>query len=68
MDDQKKTIEHLFYITSGFVHHFKAMSEFKQVLQSETLNSGPIRQFFTRVTLKFDRWLWKTIGHLFCTT
>ena len=24
--------------------------------------------FFSRVTLKFDRWPWKTIGHLFNTT
>ena len=24
--------------------------------------------FFNRVTLKFDRWPWKTIGHLFNTT
>ena len=24
--------------------------------------------FLSRVTLKFDEWPWKTIGHLFCTT
>ena len=29
-----KTIGHLFYTTSSFVHHFKAMSEFKLKLQS----------------------------------
>ena len=27
-----------------------------------------IGDFLSRVTLKFDRWPWKTIGHLFCTT
>ena len=26
------------------------------------------RRFFSRVTLKFDRWPWKTIGHLFYAT
>ena len=30
----------------------------------ETLNSGQNWQFFSHVTLKFDRWPWKTIGHL----
>ena len=29
-----KTIGHLFYTTSSFVHHFKAMDEFKLELQS----------------------------------
>ena len=29
-----KTIEHLFYIASSFVHHFTAISEFKLELQS----------------------------------
>ena len=27
-----------------------------------------IDEFFSRVTLKFDRWPWKTIGHLFYAT
>ena len=27
-----------------------------------------IKDFFSRMTLKFDRWPWKTIGHLFYTT
>ena len=27
-----------------------------------------IEGFFSRVTLKFDRWPWKTIGHLFYAT
>ena len=32
------------------------------------LNSGPNRCFFARVTLKIDRWPWKTIGHLLHVT
>ena len=31
----------------------------------ETLNSGQIDDILSRVTLKYDRWPWKTIGHLF---
>ena len=54
-----KTIGHLFYTTSSFVHHFKAMGKFQLELQSghETLNSGQNRQFlFTfTVTLQFDK-------------
>ena len=35
----------------------------------ETLNSGQNRRFFlSRVTLKFDGWPWKVIGHLLYTT
>ena len=29
--------------------------------------SVKIDDFFSRVTLKFDGWPWKTIGHIFCT-
>ena len=31
----------------------------------ETLNSGQNWRFLSRVTLKFDVWHWKTIGHFF---
>ena len=31
----------------------------------ETLNSGQNRRFFVLRNLKFKRWPWKTIGHLF---
>ena len=34
----------------------------------ETSNLGQNRRFFIPVTLKFDKWPWKTIGHLFFTT
>ena len=115
-----KTIGHLFYVASSFMHHFIAISEFKQTKVSpETLNSGQNQRFcvpcdleiwwmtlknnrapllcyfklcaafrshwwiqtgvtvrkrpiwfkihdlLSRVTLKFDGWPWKTIGHLF---
>ena len=67
--DLKKTIEHLFHATSSFVHHFVAIGEFKLVLQS---GNGRIwlkfDNFKSRVTLKFDRWPWNTIGHLSCAT
>ena len=113
-----KTTGHLLYTTSSFVHHLKAMGEFKLKLQSgnaqfgsksmifcpvwlckltddlekqcgtfsilhkalciiskpwvnwnwsyswETLNSGQNWLFLFLVTLWFDRWPWKTIGHL----
>ena len=35
-----KTIGHLFYIASSFVHHFTAISEFKLELQSGNAESG----------------------------
>ena len=34
----------------------------------ETTNLGQIQRFFSRVTLKFDVWPYKTIGHLFYAT
>ena len=60
------TIGHLFYTTSSFVHHFKAMGEFKLELQSINAQFGSKSAIFLScVTLKFDRWPWKTIGQLF---
>ena len=64
-----KTIGHLFYTTSSFVHHFVAIGEFKLELQSGNAQSGSKSTiFFSRVTLKFDGWPSKTIGHLFYAT
>ena len=61
-----KTIGHLFYATSSSVHHFVAIGKFKLELQSGNAQFGSKSTiFFSRVTLKFDRWPWKTIGHLF---
>ena len=34
----------------------------------ETPNLGQNRRFFSRVTLQFDGWPWKTIGHIFYAT
>ena len=103
-----KTIGHLFYATSSFVHHFVAIGDFKLELQSGNAQFGSnltsfravwpwnltddLEQgksegfdscdrpsnlaqiwskssiFLSLVTLKFDGWPWKTIGHLFYTT
>ena len=61
-----KTIGHLSYGASSFVHHFIAIGEFKMELQSGNAQFGSKSTiFFSRVTLKFDGWPWKTIGHLF---
>ena len=60
-----KTIGYLFYATSTFVHHFVAIGEFKPELRSGNSQFGSkLTIFFSRVTLIFDGWPWKTIGHL----
>ena len=64
-----KTIRHLFYATSSFAHYFVAIGEFKQELQSGNAQLRPKWTiFFSCVTLKFDGWPWKTIGHLSLAT
>ena len=64
-----KTIGHFFYITSSFVHHFKSIVEFKLYLQSRNArNSGRNWWNIIPVTMKFDGWPCKTIGHLFYAT
>ena len=61
-----KTIGHLSYATTSFVHHFIAISEFKLELRVRKRSIRvKIGDFLSPVTLKFDRWPWKTIGHLF---
>ena len=65
----RKTIGHLFYVASSFLHHFTAISEFKLELQSGNVQFGSKSTIFlSRVTLKFNGWPWKTIGHLFYAT
>ena len=61
-----KTIGHLFYVASSFMHDFIAISEFKLKLQSGKAHWIWVKfdDFLSRVTLKFDGWPWKTIGHL----
>ena len=63
----RKIIGHLFYITSSFVHHLKPIGEFKLELLSGNTQFGPKSAIFflSCVTLKFDGWPWKTIGHRF---
>ena len=64
-----KTIGHLSYATSSFVQHFIAIGEFKLDLHSGNAQSrSKSTIFFGRVTLKFDGWPSKTIGHLFYAT
>ena len=64
-----KTIWHLFYAISSFVHHFIAISELKLELQPRNAQSrSKLAIFVSRVTLTFDRWPWKTIGILFYAT
>ena len=42
----KKTIGHLFYATSRFVHYLEAISEFKWSYSTELRNSGKNWQCF----------------------
>ena len=59
----------LFYATLSFLHHFVAIGEFKLELQSANTKFGSKSTIlFSRVTLKFDGWPSKIIGHLFSTT
>ena len=51
-----KTIWHLFYATSSFVHHFLAIGEFKLELVRKNPIWVKIDNFLSHVTLKFDRW------------
>ena len=52
-----KTIEHLFYVASSFVHHFTAINEFKLELQSGSAQFwSKSTIFFSCVTLKFNGW------------
>ena len=64
----RKTIGHLFYTMSSFVHHFKAIGEFELELQSGNAKFESKWVILFPVTSKFDRWPWKTIGHLFYAT
>ena len=64
-----KMIGKLFYATSSFVHHFIAICEIKMKFQSGNTKFGSKSAIFlSRVTLKFDRWPLRTIGHLFYAT
>ena len=65
-----KTIGHLFYTMSRFVHHFKSINWWIQTgftVQKRSIQVE-IGDMLSLVTLKFDGWPWKTIGHLFYAT
>ena len=65
-----KTIGHLFYAASSFVHHFIASHQWIQagVTVQKLSIQVKIGEFLSCATLKFDRWPWKTIGHLYQAT
>ena len=65
-----KTIGHLFYSTSSFVHHYVTIGVLKFDLQSGNAQFGSNSTIFraVRVTMKLDGWHWKTTGHLFYAT
>ena len=55
-----KTIGHLFYVASSFLHHFITIGEFKLELQPGNAQfRSKSTMFFSRVTSKFDLWHWK---------
>ena len=58
MDDLQKTIGHLFYATSSFVHHFVAIGEFKLELESGNAQSG------SNLTLFRVVWPWNLTDDL----
>ena len=53
-----KTIGHLFYATSSFVHHFVAIDEFKVELQSGNA------QFGSKSTIFLSVWPWNLTDDL----
>ena len=57
------------YAPPSFVHHFIAICEFKMEIQSGKRQIWVKNdKFLSRVMLKFYRWPWKPIGHLFYAT
>ena len=63
-----ETTRNLFNTTSNFLHHFKAIGDFKLELQSGNSQFVLNRRFLSRMTLNFEGWPWKTIQHLLYTT
>ena len=53
-----KTIGHLFYVFSSFVHHFTAISEFKLELRSGNA------QFYSKLTFFLAMWPWNLMDDL----
>ena len=64
-----KTIGHLFFTTSSFLHRIKFIGKIKLELQSGNAQfRSKLAIFLSRMTLIIDSWPWKTIGRLFCAT
>ena len=65
----REIIRHVFNTTPIFVYHFISISEFKLELRSGNAQlESKSTICFSRVTLQFDIWPWKTIGHIFYAT
>ena len=65
-----KTLGHLFYVASSFMHHFITIGEFKLKLQSGNAQFRSKSTIFCPVWPwnLTDEWPWKTIEHLFYAT
>ena len=63
-----KTIGHLYDAMSSFVHHFKAIGEFKLELAWKRSIRVEINYFLSCVTLKFDKRPRKRIVDFFYAT
>ena len=56
----RKTMGHLYYTTSSFVHHFNVIGKFTLELQSGNPQFGSkLVIFLSCMTLKFEGWPWK---------
>ena len=69
LTDDLHKLGHLSYAAPGSMPDYMAIGKFKLELQSGNawfwVN---IEKKFSRVTMKFDGWPWKIIGHLFLAT
>ena len=64
----QKTIRRIFYVTSTFLHHSIAISEFKVEVESGNAQFGSELAFLSHVNLTFDGWPRKLKGHLSCAS
>ena len=63
-----KSIGHLFYAISSFLHKFNPSVNSNWSYSPETINSVQNRWCFVPCDLEIWRWHWKTIGYLFYAT
>ena len=66
LETWRRTIGHLFYATSSFLHHFIAIDELRVGLQTGNDTFG--LKLATILSLKFDGWTSITIEYLFYGT